>query len=143
MDKGVNFETAKLLWEKGMREKCDEVYTFSKRNDNTEDLQEDKNDHYEISWLEQCNELTKGWQWNYPKPSIAKVVMWLYEKHGIWINVSITIQKVYYYQCLDITGIKDLTGNNYPSRICKPVKYFNSPTEAYEASIEYTLKNLI
>ena len=75
-------------------------------------------------------------------PTIAEVVMWLYEKHGIWICVSITIQKEYYYQCIDITGKKDSTKNNYPSRICKPGNYFNSPTEAYEAAINYTLNNL-
>lgn len=76
-------------------------------------------------------------------PTISEVVMWLYEKHGIWINVSITIQKEYYYQCLDITGKKDPTKNNYPSRMCKPGNYFNSPTEAYEVAIEYCLTNLI
>ena len=79
----------------------------------------------------------------YDVPTISEVIMWIYEQYSIWVNVSITIQKKYYYQCLDITGKKDPTKNNYPSRICKPGNYFNSPTEAYTAAIEYCLNNLI
>jgi hypothetical protein len=75
-------------------------------------------------------------------PTIAEVVMWLYEKHGIWIKVdwynknnngifwSYTLEKIV----------------NYP----EPIDYtpqntivWNSPTEAYEAAINYSLNNLI
>ena len=69
-------------------------------------------------------------------PNIAEVVMWLYEKHGIWIKVECPensvnndwvsyIHKVGKYECL------------YASHVV------NSPTKAYEAAIEYVLKNLI
>lgn len=66
-------------------------------------------------------------------PTIAEVVMWLYEKHGIWIQAMIYrrnpndfIGGVYYGQL-----------ENY---FTKP---YNTPTEAYEAAIEYVLNNLI
>ena len=51
--------------------------------------------------------------------------MWLYEKHKIWINPTYQYNKFFWkfgsYQTQE----------------------YNSPTEAYEAAIEYTLNNLI
>jgi len=65
--------------------------------------------------------------------------MWLYEKHEIWISVDTfadafkaVIKK--YYSDGKLWVIADST---YIS------KYHNSPTDAYEAAIEYTLNNLI
>ena len=68
-------------------------------------------------------------------PTIAEVVMWVYEKHGIWINVERHEPKslfnwVIIYQ--DDVAVKESRGNGY-----------KSPTEAYEAAIEYCLTNLI
>lgn len=61
----------------------------------------------------------------YPAPTIAEVVMWLYERHGIWISPTHQYNQFFWrfgsYQTQD----------------------FNSPTEAYEAAINYTLNNLI
>lgn len=127
LNKPVGFPTAKLLKEKGFDEKCTSFYDLISSN------------RIDYAPLGNYN-LTKQ---SVSIPTIVEVVICLYDKYGIWINVSITIQKKYYYQCLDITGKKDPTKNNYPSRMCKPGEYFNSPTEAYEAAIEYTLKNLI
>jgi len=66
-------------------------------------------------------------------PTISDVVMWLYEKHGIWVHSEI---------CFDGKGfipkITEVVENQYPYNT-----QFNSPTEAYEAAIEYTLNNLI
>ena len=58
----------------------------------------------------------------------ADVVMWLYEKHGIWVSVE---------QNSFIGGGK----SSFISNVERTE--YNSPTEAYEAAIEYTLKNLI
>jgi hypothetical protein len=135
----VKFELAKLLKEKGFDKYCTSGYTESGDVYLHQGGQEPvKNGH---GYYEGRN--YNGGEFYCSAPTIAEVVMWLYEKHGIWISVSITIQKEYYYQCIDITGKKDSTKNNYPSRICKPGNYYNSPTEAYEAAIEYTLNNLI
>lgn len=63
--------------------------------------------------------------------------MWLYEKHGIWIVVNLDLVGRWYY---DTYTIKDGLPNH---NTYKKIERFNSPTEAYEAAIIYTLKNLI
>jgi len=82
-------------------------------------------------------------------PTIAEVVMWLYEKYNIWISVSpvfefndgredyLTIRGYQYY----ITVITDNKYNQEKTHADRGNK--NSPTEAYEAAIKYTLKNLL
>ena len=67
-------------------------------------------------------------------PTISDVIMWLYEKHGIWIEVVKPVrQKLFRF---NVDNKDDI--NEFTSVVC-----FNSPTEAYEAAIEYTLNNLI
>ena len=70
-------------------------------------------------------------------PTIAEVITWLYEKYGIWI-VSLPITKNKWYFEILYNYKKDI------GWVCmNDSTEFNSPTEAYEAAIEYTLKNLI
>ena len=64
-------------------------------------------------------------------PTIAEVVMWLYEEHGIWIYAHRIDQKEFYWS-IDTDKKEFTSGEN-----------FKTPTEAYEAAIEYTLKNLL
>lgn len=78
-------------------------------------------------------------------PTIAEVIMWLYEKHGIWVttwsdtNLDLVEYKdsakwFYVINC-NLIDCYDSTGKH---------KYlFNSPTEAYQEAITYVLKNLI
>lgn len=84
----------------------------------------------------------------YQAPTIADVVMWLYEKHEIWISVDwMSRTKPYnsgFYCHLRGTN-KNLNQDNFVSiNNTKEPGYevFNSPTEAYEAGIFYTLNNL-
>lgn len=70
-------------------------------------------------------------------PTIAEVVIWLYEKHGIWIGVICDVGndllftfKIYSTKIGEERCI--VNGNMY-----------ESPIEAYEAGIDYTLNNLI
>ena len=136
MNKLIKFEIAKLLKGKGF----------------------DKSGYLQNVWL------GNRYEGKYPKvkeipvfglgatsvlPTIAEVVMWLYEKHGIWIAVDwMTRTKPYksgFYSNLRGTT-KPLNQDNFISiNNTKSPGYevFNSPTEAYEAAIEYTLKNLI
>jgi hypothetical protein len=70
-------------------------------------------------------------------PTIAEVVMWLYKKHEIWIVVNIDIQNRWYFELFNLKDKRNaeiLPDDEY---------WFNTPTEAYEAGIEYVLKNLI
>lgn len=66
-------------------------------------------------------------------PTIAEVVMWLYEKHGIWVMVRRIKYKSLIRWDFYVNG-------NYPKQ---NLMGYNSPTEAYEAAIEHVLKNLI
>lgn len=67
-------------------------------------------------------------------PTIAEVVMWFYEKHGIWISV----QK--YWDKGEFLGWEALIYFSDGIHITKTV---NSPTEAYEVAIKHTLENKI
>lgn len=69
------------------------------------------------------------------KPTIAEVCMWLYEKHGIWISVL---------QMLNNGVTVTWYASYYEQGVGEDIEvYYNSPTEAYEAAIEYTLNNLL
>ena len=74
---------------------------------------------------------------------ISEVVMWLYENHKIWIYVDGDFRPHI---------IKDNVDLNHKGEVNKTVllegktkiQYcWDSPTEAYEAAIKYTLENLI
>lgn len=115
MNTPVNFELAKLLKEKGF----DEALTFYF------DLQ-DSNKLKPIPMSDEINKFHSNRNsLMLSAPTIAEVVMWLYEKHGIWI--SLTHQHNQFFWSFGSYQTQD----------------FNSPTEAYEAAIEYTLNNLI
>ena len=120
MNTYVNFETAKLLKEKGFDINCG-GYTVNGKMTGIGD---------------------SGKQ--YSAPTIAETVMWLYEKHDIWISVF-TMDKwppndkdkdqIFDYTIKQmILGLIDIP---------KKFEEFTSPKEAYEAAIEYTLKHLI
>ena len=126
----VNFEIAKSLKEKGFDLYCVWSYWNSELTSHTPGYAlEDGTTSQENYWDFD----------RYYAPTIAEVVMWLYEKHEIWISVDTfadafkaVIKK--YYSDGKLWVIADST---YIS------KYHNSPTEAYQAAIEYTLNNLI
>lgn len=167
MNKPVSFELAKLLKEKGCDIPCR----------TTVSLQEEGkvyNDHANevIDWnnfipttnpaLEKCF---------ISAPTIADVVMWLYEKHGIWIELTMGKDHTGVWFDWDIFSTitprkDDLLGEedveykdnpnekwlNYDTTYSSMIderfttmdkESCSSPTKAYEAAIEYTLKNLI
>ena len=69
-------------------------------------------------------------------PTISEVVMWLYEEHGIWTVVNVNIMGSWYFEHFDL---KEKRNAEF-----KPTDtHYDSPTEAYEAAIKYTLKNLL
>lgn len=78
-------------------------------------------------------------------PTIAEVVMWLYEKYGIWVQGPFPLNNgkwewVVFFLKEPLDG-SDGFKNRMSILDEKP--YYNTPTEAYEAAIEYVLKNLI
>lgn len=123
----VTFEIAKLLKEKGFEQTL-QVGIICR-------IQNKVNKDYEKIRPLKESDLKNDWSiFNEIYPTIAEVVMWFYEKHGIWVGVQPNEPYVDDDWCFTI--FKDLKNNN-------SLEGYNSPTEAYEAGIEYTLKNLI
>ena len=120
MNTPVNFETSKLLKEKGFEQRT-KSYT-----------EDGKLVTVSLTIRRFIPEKIY-----YPAPIIAEVVMWLYEKHEIWIYVPPSK-----YGKLDKFMGWIIVPSNGTTRD-HSTKNFNSPTEAYEAAIKYTLKNLI
>ena len=116
MNTPVSFELAKLLKEKGFDIPTSSFY-FKNGTKGGE--------HSSFNWNEKDS-------FNCSAPTIAEVVMWLYEKHGIWVNVTISQEDGWEYI---IGNTITFDGLGYKS-------LFNSPTEAYEAGIEYCLTKL-
>lgn len=119
MNTPVSFELAKMLKEKGFNRACDNELGYNKEG-NLEmshySLYARNEDFKETGLIE--------------APTIADVVMCLYEKHNIWICVDIDEDDgdiIYFIRAKKTTCFEN---------------EFKSPTEAYEAAIEYTLKNL-
>lgn len=159
MNKPVNFEIAKMLKEKGWNKPT--LHFFFEDGVQIENSYEDTvgmdyGSPFEVEFYELTSNWNSGWVKKkdgsmcfgcdkskgyldiYSAPTIADVVMWLYEKHGIWI------------ECLHRGDMGDFTFK--VSKLKKRWrtephylhdKGFSSPTEAYEAAIDYTLKNLI
>ena len=117
----VSFGLAKLLKEKGY-DKPVNNYTSERDGDYF------SNEKQTISY-KNYNEIRNV----YSIPTISEVVMWLYEKHGIWIYSFRHDFNNEFYWHIDTSHEDEFTSD----------MNFNSPTEAYEAAIEYVLKNLI
>jgi hypothetical protein len=108
MNTPVSFEIAKLLKEKGISIDGKERILYS---------------NYTV------------YENEYPDYTIADVVMWLYDNHGIWIECFIDDDKTFGYLISKISE---------EGRLDFPIKgNFVTPTEAYQAAFEYTLNNLI
>jgi hypothetical protein len=164
MNTPVSFPIAKLLKEKGFDEECDYLvyegnkYQYLKgekyRNTFLSIKGEDIVIPNEKDWEKQIKENPekfdrKKWGIKITAPTIADVVMWLYEKHGIWVSVDwmkrIKPYNSGFYCHLRGTN-KSLNRDNFiviNDTLNPGYEVFNSPTEAYEAAIEYILNNLI
>lgn len=158
MNTPVNFELAKLLKEKGFDELCiaywqsdnsdeptvsslnkttrlSEMYlhrnTFLSLSDTLMVIPNEEDFDKDVKLNPQKYKRVL-WGIKIAAPTIAEVIMWLYEKHELWIIVGFSGDETCYSMVTN--KICDVRWNN---------KGFKSPTEAYEASIDYTLNNLI
>lgn len=120
MNGPVSFELAKLLKEKGFNEPCTQLYFDGELKDIT------------IQKVSYDDTLSSRY---YIVPTIAEVVMWLYEKHGIWISVL---------QMLNNGETVTWYASYYEQGVGEDIEvYYNSSIEAYEEAIKYSLENLI
>jgi len=107
----VKYEIAKLLAEKGFPQNNIDYETIST-------IGKDENDDFIFGNTYSC-------------PTIAQVIMWLYEKHKIWIEVIKIIDHA--------SDVND--GHTFKSNYTFN-KEFSSPTEAYLEAITHVLTNL-
>jgi len=118
MNTPISFEIAKLLKEKGFD---DFTQIWYQHGEGISGCVEGKRDYYN----------RKGDIYT-SAPTIAEVVMWLYDKHGIWVYADYYNENRWFGVFRTKEGLKK-----------ELFDVFNTQTEAYEAAIEYTLNNLI
>lgn len=131
MNTPISFELAKLLKEKDIKIDTEEVLFYRDEVNNIEEHQV-KNIDVLYNYTGFGNYAPD--ENEYQTYIISDIVMWLYEKHGIWVHVE-------YMDDVLLFGFSVCTIKTNTIEIEE--WKFNSPTEAYEAAIEYTLKNLI
>ena len=124
MNTPVNFETAKLLKEKGFDVPVRTAWYVGGV----------------AYWKIPANHNESNVKFS--APTIAEVVMWLYEKHSLWILPIPTVTGHFAYKILDVQLDPENKIERPPYTGVSAMDY-NSPTEAYEAAIEYCLTNLI
>lgn len=116
MNTPVSFPIAKLLKEKGFDAPTLKWYHRETKKLNTNDLKFS------------MNKLTD----NYSAPNISEVVMWCFDKYGIWVYADYYNENRWFGVFRTKEGVKK-----------ELFDVFNTPIEAYEAAIDYTLNNLI
>ena len=152
MENFVSFELAKLLKEKGFDIPVLSYYfgdrfclNYSVINQYSQEYIEDKGECLIIPYtsgegnlyLETINFNSWGIT-NYSAPTIAEVVMWLYTKHKIWVVVN--VGKPHNSEIMFYANVIKL-GLHHKNK--HRTEFHNTPTEAYEAAIKHTLKNLL
>lgn len=137
MNTQISFKLAKLLKEKGYSGKCEYFYKKGKYD----------KEFYQTTGIEYDSDKNCIWDWNskeipypndntaiyYSAPTIAEVVMWLYEKRGVWIEVSLPLYADFKFTIVVLHS----TAGKLLEKVSDDD--FDSPTEAYEAAVEYVL----
>jgi len=134
----VSYILAKLLKEKGFNEEC--FCYYSSTGDLTEPYEENGSStdtEFRVELSDLLDYHNYQYLSRYAAPIIADVVMWIYEKHRIWISVEININSEWYYS---LSNLKDKRNAEINTNL---EEYFNSPTKAYTEAITYVLNKLI
>lgn len=131
MNTPITFEIAKLLKEKEYDKVCYRAFLFK--------IYQPSNIYEEnIEQIKNAENFSDSHYEKYYKPTIAEVLMWLYEKHGIWIIAVPTSGEKgkWHYHRFDL---KNSNNDSEPELVPR----FSTPTEAYLSAIKYTLKQII
>lgn len=145
MNTSVSFQVAKLLKEKGFDEKVRGRIHVSHWHLVKNNIIPSNVNTYHTDMFAPLDNWNNNKQHFMSMPTIAEVVMWLYEKHSIWVQGSFPYNNGKWgwvifllKEPLDNTdGYKNIMSLHH-----EPY-WFNAPTEANEAAIEYILNNLI
>ena len=123
----VNFETAKLLKEKGFDEPCHCLWNNPSNGSPYNSVCEDIMTYEDID-----PEVVHHW---YLCPTLQMAMKWLREKHNLWIDID------------PLTGNKwtwSIWLMNDPSqKMGESLQIISNYNEACEVSIKYCLENLI
>jgi hypothetical protein len=134
MNTPINFKLAKLLEQRQIFIKSSVAYPFRFK----EHTYSDYNPTLIYKDILSCD---------IKAPIISDVVMWIYDKYGIWIGVKPSCDGVEWYSEMFTASEKvwfDIDKRHDINTAFRKYKSIhNSPTEAYEAGIEYTLNKLI
>lgn len=147
MTTNVSFELAKLLKEKGFKKEC--LFYYNKQGELPERWESSgsSTDTDVPIYLEEFEA-----NFNSPNlvgvhqigdvscsaPTIAEVVMWLYEKYEVWISSEPFIKNDN-----SVVNIYKIFKEGIIDTISRGSLGYDSPTEAYEASIEYVLTKIL
>lgn len=131
MNTPVSFEIAKLLKEKGFDSYITSQYIQFDYSDNSWKLKTNQ------EYKDLDSDIGIGNKIRISAPTIAEVVMWLYEKYGIWIQVHHWTNQPVNDELWENCFCAYVNGDNMDAAI------FKTPTEAYEAAIEYCLTKLL
>ena len=150
LNKIVDFSNAKLLKEKGFDRKCSHYYINDFMNFKHDgilyktDLPKDCDNENIFHYVERtkqphlCN-----------APTIAEVIMWLYDKHEIWIQTPFSHNDPKPF-CWSINKTirniseEDEDKNCWLSGVdTEDINGWNSPAQASEKAIYYALNNLL
>lgn len=157
MNTPVKYPLAKLLKEKGFDIPKNKMYCRSiPMFEGSHVIKFHDGDKHECSNIPHDwnnTESPVGTTTYYSAPTISEVVMWLYEKHGIWIDPtpsiiehnssSDTLEWVYKIFILEVYLKRGKVWGETNKGLYVSSYYYNSPTEACEAAIEYVLNSLI
>lgn len=132
MNTYLSFEIAKLLKEKYIFIETDEIIFYRDNINNIEEHQiKNKNFLHTYTGFNNKYSLDEN---EYQTYSIVDIIMWLYEKYNIWIEIHIKETEIEGWKnCFQVF----INGEALSFQVYK------TPTEAYEAGIEYILINLI
>lgn len=144
MNTFVDFNTAKLLKDKNIKIEVDEVHFYE---DEINNIREHQLKNREVL----CQALDFNYvvdENQYQTYTIADIVMWLYDNHGIWIEVYPREYKelnlMWSYTLTKIESTYTVGGIEFPD-IEKPddIPIWKSLKEAHLAAIEYCINKLI
>ena len=119
----VNFKISKLLKEEGFDENCEQGYNGA--------FEPFHIGLVDFSFPQKNSELFES---AYTAPIIARVLMYLYNKYGIWITPWMASERSWGFHILK-------TSDGYV--LARNTRLSNSPTEAYEEAIAHYLENFI
>lgn len=134
MNKPVSLELKQLLYNKGWRYELSDDISETGSLYNNHSLAEERFNQNDISYVD---------------ITIADIIMWLYDKHGIWIGVELTDNTKEFYFQPTIWTMKDRDYNDedmidQAKSICEWRTWkYNSIQETYIEAIKYCLNDKI